>query len=75
MQAILSQLAQGGIALLVAIIAIILAVRLLGKLAKLIIVAVIIAVVLWFLMSNDGIMQYAKDLFPVALDKVKGLIG
>ena len=75
MQAILSQLAHGGITLLIAVIAIILALRLLGKLAKLVIVAVIVAVVLWFLLSNNSILQSVKDLLPVALEKVKGLIG
>ena len=72
---ILSQLAHGGIALLIAVVAIYLALRLLGKLAKFFIVAIVIAVVLWFLFSDNSILQTVKELLPTAFEKVKGVFA
>ena len=59
----LIQLAHGAIALLIAALAIYLSLRLLGKIAKFVIVVVVIAVVLWFVLSDNSILQSVKDLF------------
>ena len=67
MEAFLTQVAHGAVAVLVALLAVYLSLKLLGKIAKFVIGVVLIALVLWFLFSNASILQSIKDLIPVTL--------
>ena len=72
MEELLLQVAHGAVAVLVALLAVYLSLKLLGKIAKFVIGAVLIALVLWFLLSDNSIMQTVKDLIPVTLPWQKG---
>ena len=61
----LIQLANGAVALLIAALAIYLSLRLLGKIAKFAIALIVIAVVLWFVLSDNSILQSVKGLFAL----------
>ncbi|MBQ8357013.1 MAG: hypothetical protein IJX39_04295 [Clostridia bacterium] len=52
-----TDIAYAALALLVAVLAIYLAIRLLGKLAKFIIFVVVVVLVLWFIFSDNSILQ------------------
>ena len=54
---ILTQLAHGALALLVCVLAIYLSLRLLGRIAKFVITLIVIAAVLWFIFSENSILQ------------------
>ena len=53
----LTQLAHGALAILISVLAIYLSLRLLGRIAKFVITLVVIAVVLWFIFSENSILQ------------------
>jgi hypothetical protein len=72
MEEFLLQVAHGAVAVLVALLAVYLSLKLLGKIAKFVIGAVLVALVLWFLLSDNSIMQTVKDLIPVTLPWQKG---
>ena len=59
---VLADIARAAIALLVSVLAIYLSLRLLGKVAKFVITAVVIALVLWFLFSDNSILQTLTGL-------------
>ena len=56
----LTELARGALALLIAALAIYLSLKLLGKIAKFVIIVIIIAVVLYFIFTTD-VAQQIKD--------------
>lgn len=61
--ALLTTIATGAVAVLVAVLAVYLALRVLGKLAKLVIGIVAVALILWLLFSGRGMLN---DLLPLA---------
>ena len=65
MEAFLVSIAHGALAILVAILAVYLSLKLLGRIAKFVIGAVVIGVVLWFLISDNSILQAAKNLLSL----------
>ncbi len=58
---ILSEVARGALALLVASLAIYLSLRLLGKIAKFVIALIVIALVIYFVFFATDIAQTVKD--------------
>ena len=67
MEAFLIQVAHGAVAILVAVLAIYLSLKLLGKIAKFVIGAVVIGLVVWFLLSDNSILQGIKDMLALPL--------
>jgi hypothetical protein len=67
MEAFLIQVAHGAVAILVAVLAIYLSLKLLGKIAKFVIGAVVIGLVVWFLLSDNSILQSIKDMLALPL--------
>ena len=63
MAGILLKIAQGAVALLVAVVAIYLSIKLLGKIAKFVIIVVILALIVWFVFSNPEILAKVKEIF------------
>lgn len=59
---ILSDIAYGALALLVALLAVYLALRLLGKFAKFIITLAVIGLVLFFILSDHSILNTLTEL-------------
>ncbi|MBQ9802717.1 MAG: hypothetical protein IJW51_06585 [Clostridia bacterium] len=59
----LTTIATGAVAVLVAVLAVYLALRVLGKIAKIVIAVVAFALILWLLFSGRGILN---DLLPLA---------
>lgn len=64
MEELLLQVAHGAVAVLISLLAIYLSIKLLGKIAKFVIGVILIALVLWFLLSDNSILQTVKDLIP-----------
>ena len=67
MEAFLIQVAHGAVAILVAVLAIYLSLKLLGRIAKFVIGAVVIGLVVWFLLSDNSILQSIKDMLALPL--------
>ena len=64
MEELLLQVAHGAVAVLISLLAIYLSIKLLGRIAKFVIGVILIALVLWFLLSDNSILQTVKDLIP-----------
>lgn len=64
MEEILLQVAHGAVAVLISLLAIYLSIKLLGRIAKFVIGVILVALVLWFLLSDNSILQTVKDLIP-----------
>ena len=62
---ILLKIAQGAVALLVAVVAIYLSIKLLGKIAKFIIIVVILALIVWFAFLNRENLQGIFSAIPI----------
>ena len=67
---ILSDIAYGALALLVALLVIYIALRLLGKFAKFVIILAVIALVLWFILSDHSILATLIELIKNAKNGV-----
>ena len=67
MEAFLVSVAHGALALLIAALAVYLALKLLGRIAKFVIGAAVVGVVLWFLISDNSLLQTAKSLFTLPI--------
>ena len=60
---LLTQLAHGALTVLITLLAIYLSLRLLGRIAKFAITLIVIAAVLWFILSDNSILQSLKGLY------------
>ena len=60
---LLTQLAHGALTVLITLLAIYLSLRLLGRIAKFAITLIVIATVLWFILSDNSILQSLKGLY------------
>ena len=59
----LTQLAHGALTVLITLLAIYLSLRLLGRIAKFAITLIVIAAVLWFILSDNSILQSLKGMY------------